>query len=346
MTDWVVAAEELRAELLAPDANDVDRSGVIPASHFDALRSGGFYGLAFKSQDPIRTLADTGEVLVSGCLSTAFVWAQHHGTLLRLATSRNEGLKAKYLAALQTGEVRAGVSGSGYASPRKPLVKAVRVADGYAIAGTAPFVTGWNGLTEVIGITAYDEAARQQVTFLAQAEDVAGMVSERLELTAAHASHTVRLDFDKLHVPDDTVMSVSSVSVKDGSELSDMDRAVTRLNGALALGTAKAALLELAAMGRTSDLLTGQHEEIRSMLTRAITDRQIDIFGVRAAASRLSVVVANHLASQAGSGAILRGSTPERLLREATFSLVCTTTPEMKTHLLHEPTRLYDVSGV
>lgn len=61
MTDWVVAAEELRAELLAPDANDVDSSGVIPASHFDALRNGGFYGLAFKSQDPIRTLADTGE---------------------------------------------------------------------------------------------------------------------------------------------------------------------------------------------------------------------------------------------------------------------------------------------
>ncbi|MBJ7321731.1 MAG: acyl-CoA/acyl-ACP dehydrogenase [Rhodococcus sp.] len=346
MTDWVVAAEELRAELLAPDANDVDRSGVIPASHFDALRSGGLYGLAFKSQDPIRTLADTGEVLVSGCLSTAFVWAQHHGTLLRLATSRNEGLKAKYLAALQTGEVRAGVSGSGYASPRKPLVKAVRVADGYAIAGTAPFVTGWNGLTEVIGVTAYDEAAQQQVTFLAQAEDVAGMVSERLELTAAHASHTVRLNFDKLHVPDDMVMGVSSVSVKDGLELSDMDRAVTRLNGALALGTAKAALLELAAMGRTSDVLTGQHEEIRSTLTRAITDRQIDIFAVRAAASRFSVDVANHLASEAGSGAILRGSTPERLLREATFSLVCTTTPEMKTHLLHEPARRYDLSAV
>lgn len=196
MTDWVVAAEELRAELLAPDANDVDRSGVIPASHFDALRNGGFYGLAFKSQDPIRTLADTGEVLVSGCLSTAFVWAQHHGTLLRLATCRNESLKAKYLTALQAGKVRAGVSGSGYASPRKALVKAARVATGYSIAGTAPFVTGWDGLTEVIGVSAYDEAAREQVTFLAQAEDVAGLVSERLELTAAHASHTVRLNFE------------------------------------------------------------------------------------------------------------------------------------------------------
>lgn len=344
MTDWVVAAEELRAELLAPDANDVDCSGVIPASHFDALRSRGFYGLAFKSQDPIRTLADTGEVLVSGCLATAFVWAQHHGTLLRLATSSNEGLKAKYLTALQTGDMRAGVSGSGYASPRKPLVKAVRVAGGYSITGTSPFVTGWNGLTEVIGVTAYDEAAGQQVTFLAHAEDVSGLVSDRLELTAAHASHTVRLAFDRLHVPDDMVMSVSSASKKDSSELSDMDRAVTRLNGSLALGTAKASLLELAAMGRSNDILDARHSEIRATLTRAITERQIDIFGVRAAASRFSVDVANHLASEAGSGAILRGATPERLLREAAFSLVCTTTPEMKAHLLREAAHRYDLS--
>ena len=346
MTDWVVAAEKLRAELLAPDANDVDRSGVIPASHFDALRNGGFYGLAFKSQDPIRTLADTGEVLVSGCLSTAFVWAQHHGTLLRLATCRNESLKAKYLTALQAGKVRAGVSGSGYASPRKPLVKAARLATGYSIAGTAPFVTGWDGLTEVIGVTAYDEAAREQVTFLAQAEDVAGLVSERLELTAAHASHTVRLNFEGLHVPDQMVMSVTPVSAKDGSELSDMDRAVTRLNGSLALGTAKASLLELAAMDLACDVLAAQHAEIRSTLTRAITDRSIDIFGVRAAASRFSVDVANHLASEAGSGVLLRGSTPERLIREAVFSLVCTTTPEMKTHLVDESVRRYDLSSV
>ncbi|MDZ7931243.1 MAG: acyl-CoA dehydrogenase family protein [Rhodococcus sp. (in: high G+C Gram-positive bacteria)] len=346
MTDWVVAAEELRAELLAPDANDVDSSGVIPASHFDALRNGGFYGLAFKSQDPIRTLADTGEALVSGCLATAFVWAQHHGTLLRLATSKNQGLKDRYLTALQSGDVRAGVSGSGYASPRKPLVKAVRVADGYSTAGTAPFVTGWNGLTEVIGVTAYDEAARQQVTFLADAEDVAGLVSERLDLTAAHASRTVSLEFDGLHVHDDMVISVTSVSAKDGSELSAMERAVTRLNGSLALGTAKASLLALADIGRSSDVLTARHEEIRSTLTRAITERHIDIFGVRAAASRFSVDVANHLAIEAGSGAILRGSTPERLLREAAFSLVCTTTPAMKTHLLDQPLPQYDLSAV
>lgn len=124
-----------------------------------------------------------------------------------------------------------------------------------------------------------------------------------------------------------------------------MDRAVTRLNGALALGTANAALLELAAIGRASDVLTAQHAEIRSTLTRAVTERHIDIRGVRAAASRFSVDVANHLAIAAGSGAILRGSTPERLLREAAFSLVCTTTPEMKTHLLDEPARRYGLSS-
>lgn len=95
-------------------------------------------------------------------------------------------------------------------------------------------------------------------------------------------------------------------------------------------------------MDLACDVLAAQHAEIRSTLTRAITDRSIDIFGVRAAASRFSVDVANHLASEAGSGVLLRGSTPERLIREAVFSLVCTTTPEMKTHLLDESVRRYD----
>ena len=50
--------------------------GKIPPSHFEALHDWGFYDLAFAPADPVTTLADDGEILVSGCLATAFVGSQ------------------------------------------------------------------------------------------------------------------------------------------------------------------------------------------------------------------------------------------------------------------------------
>ncbi len=155
MTDWVQQAQTLTDQVLRPAAAEVDTSGKIPPSHFAALRARGFYGLAFATTDPVNTLADVGEILISGCLATAFVWAQHHGTLLRMMMSRNNTLKARYLADLRSGAVTAGVSGSGYANPDNPLLIATETAAGYSINGRAPFVTGW-GLVDVIGVTAYD----------------------------------------------------------------------------------------------------------------------------------------------------------------------------------------------
>ena len=165
MTDWVQQAQDLIDDVLRPAAAEVDRAGKLPSSHFAALRDRGFYGLAFATTDPVHTLADVGEILVSGCLATAFVWAQHHGTLLRMVMSRNDTLKARYLTDLRSGAVTAGVSGSGYANPDNPVIVATETDNGYTITGQAPFVTGW-GLVDTIGVTAYDTRAQKTVTFL------------------------------------------------------------------------------------------------------------------------------------------------------------------------------------
>ncbi|MFC9841639.1 acyl-CoA dehydrogenase [Rhodococcus sp. NPDC127530] len=340
MTDWVQQAQDLTDEVLRPAATEVDRSGRIPLSHFAALRDRGFYGLAFATTDPVNTLAfattdpvntlaDVGEILVSGCLATAFVWAQHHGTLLRMVMSRNDTLKARYLADLQSGAVRSGVSGSGYANPENPLIVATETDDGYTISGRAPFVTGW-GLVDVIGVTAYDTRGQKTVTFLMDATDGPTVHANRICLSAADASNTVALTFNGHHVPHTAVIHVRKA--RRGG-LSIADRAILRINGSLALGVARSCLAEADRIGHPSPQLWETHITIREALNNAATGNG-DIYDARARASQFAVIAANYVATAAGSPSVQRGEPAERLVREAAFSMVCTTTPEIKSRIL------------
>nr|WP_271213566.1 acyl-CoA dehydrogenase family protein [Rhodococcus wratislaviensis]GLK40710.1 hypothetical protein GCM10017611_75850 [Rhodococcus wratislaviensis] len=329
MTDWVREAQDLTDEVLRPDAAEVDRSGKIPLSHFEALRDRGFYGLAFATTDPVNTLADVGEILVSGCLATAFVWAQHHGTLLRMVMSRNDTLKARYLADLRSGAVTAGVSGSGYANPENPLIVATETVNGYTITGQTPFVTGW-GLVDVLGVTAYDTRAQKTVTFLMDATDGPNLHANRICLSAADASHTVALTFNGHHIPHTAVIHVRRTG-RGG--LSIADRAILRINGSLALGVARACLTEAHRIGHPCPQLWETHTTIRTALNNAATGDG-DIYNARAQASQFAVTAATYVATAAGSRSVTRGEPTERLVREAAFSAVCTTTPEIKSRIL------------
>ncbi|MFE5700454.1 acyl-CoA dehydrogenase [Rhodococcus koreensis] len=329
MTDWVQQAQHLTGEVLRPAVTEVDRSGKIPQSHFETLRNRGFYGVAFATKDPVNTLADVGEILVSGCLATAFVWAQHHGTLLRLMMSRNEALKAQFLADLRSGAITAGVSGSGYANPDNPLVVATETDDGYTITGLAPFVTGW-GYVDVIGVTAYDTRADKTVTFLIDATDGPNIHSKRIPLSAADASNTVKLTFSEFEVPHTSVIRAGTPG-RGG--LSVADRAVLRINGSLALGVARACLTEADRIGHPSPQLWDTHTMIRTALNNAATGNG-DIYDARAHASQFAVTAAAYCATAAGSRSVTRGEPAERLVREAAFSMVCTTIPEIKSRIL------------
>lgn len=329
MTNWVQDAQGLVDDLLRPAAASVDTTGKIPAAHFDTLTRRGYYGLAFATETPVQTLSDVGEILVSGCLSTAFVWAQHHGTLLRLATSSNEKLKATYLAELHSGAIKAGVSGGGYAQPDHPLVTATANDDGgYTISGRAPFVSGW-GLIDVIGITAFDASTRTLVTFVTDAIDTSGMTGHRLPLAAAHATNTVELVFDGLHVPKESVMHIGGVG---SSALGVADRILLRINGSLALGVARASLA-VADELQTSEQLWAEHADVKRELDNAASGDG-DIYAARARASQFAVTAATYCATATGSRAVLRGDDAERLVREAAFSLVCTTTPDIKARMI------------
>jgi isovaleryl-CoA dehydrogenase len=329
VVNWIELAEETSSEVLEPLSAEVDRTGIIPVTHFEQLASRGLYGVAMATADPVATLPAIGEILVSGCLSTAFVWAQHHGTLLRLATSRNESLKTRYLDNMRTGTVKAGVSGSGYAAPERPLMRASRVTGGYSITGRAPFVTGWN-LIDVLGITAYDEGSDETVTFLAPAEERPGLSALPKHLVAANASNTVELEFDKYCVDEEDVVHVGPGNRHRRSTLSMLDRVIIRINGSLALGVSRGCLQNLDALGASSERLRARLAVIRDQLNFALQDRSGDIYAARAQASHFAVEVAAYYATVAGSGAVKKAGPAERLSREALFALVCTSTTEIR----------------
>lgn len=333
MIDWIAKARKLRDVVLEPAAAVVDETAKIPESHFDELVGQGFYGVAFGSDDPLQTMSDVGEILVSGCLATAFVWAQHHGTFLRLATSRNESLKERHLSGLQMGAIRAGVSGTGYASPQRPLVRARRVADGYLIEGCAPFVTGW-GMIDVVGVTAYDQLNDLTVTFLVSAADGKGLSHKQLELAAANASRTVSLEFKGLRVDDSDVVHVKQKVQSKREPMSRIDRAIVRINGSLALGLSSRCLTALDELGQSNRVLTDKFTEVRKSLNEAVTDTSIDIHEARAQVGRFAVDVSTYFTAVAGSQAVMRGGLAERTAREANFSMVCTTTAEIRAHIL------------
>lgn len=329
VVNWIELAEETSSEVLEPSSTEVDRTGTIPVTHFEQLASRGLYGVAMATADPVATLSTVGEILVSGCLSTAFVWAQHHGTLLRLATSRNESLKTRYLNDMRAGRVKAGVSGSGYAAPERPLIRASQVPGGYSITGRAPFVTGWN-LVDVLGITAYDEGNDETVTFLAPAEERPGLSALPQHLVAANASSTVELEFDKYCVDEEDVVHVGPGNRRRRSTLSMLDRVIIRINGSLALGVSRGCLQNLDALGASSERLRARLVVIRDQLNLALQDPSGDIYAARAQASHFAVEVAAYYATVAGSGAVKKASTAERLSREALFALMCTSTNEIR----------------
>ncbi|MFD9668709.1 hypothetical protein ACFWAY_45290 [Rhodococcus sp. NPDC059968] len=69
------------------------------------------------------------------------------------------------------------------------------------------------------------------------------------------------------------------------------------------------------------------------MLNNAATGNG-DIYDARARASQFAVTTAVYCATAAGSRSVTRGQPTERMVREAAFSMVCTTTPEIKSRIL------------
>jgi alkylation response protein AidB-like acyl-CoA dehydrogenase len=319
----LATAAAIADDLLFPAAAQVDLSGQLPASHLDALAAAGLYG-AQGPPDLGRTddFQRVVEVLAAGCLTTTFVWIQHHGAVRAVAAGPDD-LRRRWLRPLCTGATRSAVAQAGV-RPGPPALRATRVPGGFQFDGEAPWVTGW-GYVQVIH-TAARMADDTVVWALVDAVAGPALAVEPLRLAAVDASRTVLMRFDRLFVPDDRVTAVMPLA-----EWPARDAAGLRTNGSLSLGATRrcVSLLEPAAP-EPAAVLMAELDAARSRLDAATP---ADLPPARAAASELALRSAATLAVAAGARGVLAGEHAQRLLREAAFLLVFASRPAIRTEL-------------
>jgi alkylation response protein AidB-like acyl-CoA dehydrogenase len=331
MPDPVGLARTISDGVLFPGALEVDASDIVPVDRLDRLASAGFYGLAGPADAGGMGVADMAtaleviEIIASGCLTTAFVWIQHHGAV-RALLEAPKALRDAWVGRLCAGEVRAGVAFSGLRRPGPPILTASPDSEGWRFQGFAPWVTGW-GRIDVVRAAARRENG-DIVWALVDATAGPTLEAERLRLAAVNASATVTLSFKQHAVRADRV-----ISIQPFDEWREQDRASLRLNGSLALGIARrcAFLLE-------SEALTADLDECRRSLDQASPDAMPE---ERARTSELALRAATELVVLGGGRAIALDDQAQRLAREALFLLVFGQTAAIKAAQL---TRLYHES--
>lgn len=321
--DYLHAARRIADDLLFPDALTLDQTGSVPAGHLEALAGAGLYGVAAPvadgglGTDDQPTMAGLVETLAEGCLTTAFVWIQHHGTVASVAAG-DEAIRDRWLGPLCRGELRAGIGLAGLRSD--PGLRVRAVDGGVELDGSCPWVTGWDSITTV-GMFARDEHDVVHHLLVDAVESPTLRVRPH-ELVAVQASGTVTVEFARHRIGSDRLLST-----RPFADWRSGDANGSTLNGFLAIGSARRSCRLL---GPTA--LDAEVDAARATLLSATADA---IGPARATASEVALRAAAALAVHTGSRAVLLDQHAQRLVREATFLLVFGSRPGMRDALLH-----------
>jgi len=310
--DVVQRARQFADEVLFPAALATDGADRIPRELLDRLAADGFYGIGADAD--FATVCAVQEALASGCLTTAFVWAQHLGLVHALAAGENDALRDRWLEPLVRGDVRAGLALGG-ALPQ-PLLQARREDEAWVLDGTSPFLSGW-GLIDVVH-TAARTQDDQIVWLVVDAAESAALHVERLRLVALDATATVRATFDGLRVPVDRQTALHPAGGETPPE-------VLRLHAALALGVASRCCRLLGPSSLDDEL---------ARLRDQLDELGPETPARRAAAGELAVRAAAALATASGSRSLLLADHAQRLWREALFVLIYALRPASRDALL------------
>jgi alkylation response protein AidB-like acyl-CoA dehydrogenase len=320
-TDAVLDRALQIAGILASDAMSVEDSQQIPPEHLDLLAAEGFYGVAGPPEVSgldvdFPAACEMVEVLAGACLSTTFVWLQHHSAV-RAVAGADQSLRERWLRPLCSGEHRSGIALGG-TLPGPPRLRARATPGGFEFDGVSPWVTGW-GHIDTLYTAARDEDDLI-VWALLDAEDGATLRVEPLEMVAVMASSTVEVRFSGHSVPADRV-----IGTMPHAHWRERDASGLRMNGSLALGIAR----------RCCDLAGPSPIDAEVTAARRALDEATpaDMPMARAAACELALRAAAALVVAQGSSAILLDQDPQRLAREALFLLVFGSRPAIKQSL-------------
>ena len=312
-------AQNIADEMLFPEALATDAAPIVPVDRLDALAAAGLYGLFGPTEaGGLGADAATGalvcEALAGGCLTTAFVWAQHHGAVTTTALAP-EALRREWLGPLCTGERRAGVAFAGLRRPGPPLLTAQVCGDGWVLDGSAPWVTGW-GRIDVVHTAARDSDGNV-VWLLVDAVASPTLEVEPLELAAVNASSTVAVRFADHEVPADRLTLVEPFATWVARDNAGLSR-----NGSFPLGLARRCSRLIG-----TDAFDGEIAACRRALEESSSETVAE---VRAWAAALSVRAASALVASGGGRSVLVSEQAQRLAREAMFLLVFGQTSSIK----------------
>jgi alkylation response protein AidB-like acyl-CoA dehydrogenase len=239
----LAVAESYLRETVAPNATALDRD---PEALHQALAGLGDRRLlalkvpeAWGGADP-ETARQFQEMVARYSGALAFLQTQHQSASGMLARSDNEALKQAYLPHLASGDRLLGVGFSQLRRRGTPMVKARPVADGFAIDGQVPWVTGWGLFSEfIVGAELPDGRALYGVVPFADTQDNGGSVtfSEPMQLAAMQSTQTVIGQLDRWFLPEARV-----VFVKPAGWIHESDRHNVLHHSFFALGCARAGL--------------------------------------------------------------------------------------------------------
>ena len=328
----VERARDIADNVLFPAALEVDGTDQIPAKHLDLLAAEGFYGAPADADLDFAGLAAIVEALASGDMATTLVWIQHLTPVMALL-SETSPLADAWLPALVAGERRGGIALAGI-RPTNNFLRVRRSGGDFVLDGTVPWVTGW-GMIDILYVAARD--TDDVVHFLlmdapgapTDGDTVAPTLrTETQQLVALQASNTVNVTFDGHVVPAGRLVSTTPFD-----EWKSGDSGGSALNGFLALGVVRrcVALLRDGPGDRDAAALATSADTCRSALLAA------DAAGTpaaRAAASELAWRAAATLATWQGARSVLRTNQAQRLVREATFTMVFGARPAIRDALL------------
>ena len=307
--DVVETAQRLADEVLFPAALSTDASDTLPFELLDVLADQGLYGIvgpewAGGADAELLDFCAAIEALASGCLTTTFVWVQHHGAVRVASQTENEAVR-DWLPTLCRGGWRAGLALGG-AVPGEPRLVATEVEGGWQLDGVSPFVSGWGRIDVVLTLARTEDG--RLVSLLLDARDSETLAVDRLRLVALNATATVTAMFCGHIVPDQRVTSITPYA--EGPTPPE----VIRIHAAQALGIA-ARCCRLIGPSQLDDELVRCRAELDRLDPETIER-------ARAEAGELALRAAAALAVRTGSRSLLVGDHAQRLAREALFTLV------------------------
>jgi alkylation response protein AidB-like acyl-CoA dehydrogenase len=316
VVDVVARAQQIADEVLFPASLAVDTSELLPAELLDALADAGLYGLAVPPTlggiaVDLPTFTAVVEHLASGCLTTTFVFMQHHSAAVAASRVAAHHPLVRELAA---GRVRAGVAFAHLRRPDPPAVVATEVEGGWQIDGDAPWVTGW-GRIDLVHVAARRGA--DIVWVLVDAVPSATVVPHPIRLAALDASGTVQLSLHGHIVPTERVTHVEAVA-----DWLARDATTLRTNGSLALGVVRRAA-HLLGPSPIDDALDAARRALDHADAEAMPR-------ARAGATDLALRATAALMAAGGGRSIARDQHAQRLAREALFLVVQGQTPTIR----------------